>query len=127
MGKGLSPLLCPSPRGGGREGTARLADLLWVQTLNTRFEAAGWQLVRVVGLWEGSQDRRWSPALPPQPCSASVGRVWPAPSRGLQQQERQKQHGPGKWEEAGGSAVPDAVQDLDLWVICKVRGQTPPR
>ena len=49
------------------------------------------------------------PILPPRPSSKSSGQVWPMSSWGLQQQERQKQHSPGKWEEAGGSAVPDAV------------------
>lgn len=39
----------------------------------------------------------------------SLGKMWHPMSQGLQQQERQEQHSPGKWEEAGGSTVTDAV------------------
>lgn len=67
------------------------------------------------------------PALPAQPSSKPVARVRPAPSRDLQQQERQEQHGPGPWEGAGGGAVPDAVEDPYLRVVCKARGRKPPR
>lgn len=40
-------------------------------------------------------------------------------SLGSQQQEWQQQHGPGKWEEAGGGTVTDAVQHLRLGVVCR--------
>lgn len=43
-------LLHPSEVEAGMDGTVRLAELLWVETLNTEpSEASGWQLVRVVG------------------------------------------------------------------------------
>lgn len=49
----------------------------------------------------------------PLPCLLtpfrSLGPMWPTPSWGLQQQERQEQHSPGKWEEARGSTVTDAM------------------
>lgn len=57
----------------------------------------------------------------------SSGQMWHTPSRGLQQQQRQKQHSPGQWEEAGGSTVTDAVENLCIWIICKVSGPVPPR
>lgn len=48
----------------------------------------------------------------------SVSQVWQTPSLGSQQQQRQDQHSPNQGEEAGGSAVTNAVQHLHLWVIC---------
>lgn len=39
----------------------------------------------------------------------SLGEMCHPTSQGLQQQEQQEQHSPGKWEEAGRSTVADTV------------------
>lgn len=81
----------------------------------TSFEAAGWQLVHVAGVVPRTGASGGTPrqVRVPAPASSaqfqSLGQVWHTPSLALQQQEWQEQHGPGKWEEAGGSTVADAV------------------
>lgn len=78
----------------------------------TSFEAAGWQLVHVVprtGASGGTPRQVRVPAPASSAQCQSLGLVWHTPSLGLQQQKWQEQHGPGKWEEAGGSTVADAV------------------
>lgn len=54
----------------------------------------------------------------------SLSQAKHTPSLSLQQQQRQEQHSPDQREEAGGSTVTDAVQNLHLWVICIGRRQT---
>lgn len=81
----------------------------------TRFEAAGWQLVHVVGEVPSTGALGEAPGQVRDACLCllspvqSLGQMWHTTSQGLQQQERQKQHSPGKWEEAGGSTVTDAM------------------
>lgn len=95
----------------------------------TSFEAAGWQLIHVVGVVPRTGASGGTPGQVKVPAPASLtqfqssGQMWHTPSLGLQQQERQQQHGPGKWEEAGGGTVTDAVQNLRLGVVCKVRAK----
>lgn len=62
-----------------------------------------------LGLGEVPQDGRGVPAPAFSALFQSLGEMWHPTSQGLQQQEGQEQHSPGKWEEAGGSAVTDAV------------------
>lgn len=81
----------------------------------TRSEAAGWQLVHVSGVAPSTGAWGGAPGSVRGACPGllapfqSLGEMWHLTSQGLQQQEGQEQHSPGKWEEAGGSTVTDAV------------------
>lgn len=124
VGKGLSPLLCLSL--GVEPGKALAASM-------SSFGSK--PVIPILRLLSGSlclwRERfpgpvRDASVLPPSPAPI-IRSVWLTPSRGLQQQQRQQQHRPGQWEEAGGSTVTDAVENLCVWIICKASGPVPPR
>lgn len=110
-------------------GMALLTSFGLKPLILTSFKAAGWQLIHVVGVVPrtGASGRTPGQVREPAPASAtqfqSSGQMWHTPSLGLQQQEREQQHSPGKWEEAGGGTVTDAMQNLRLRVVCKVRAK----
>lgn len=68
-----------------------------------------WEWFPGLGFGKGPRAGEGVPVPAPSAQFQSLSQMGRTPSVGLQQQEWQEQHSPGEWEEAGGSAVTDAM------------------